>query len=215
METKLIIFDVDGVMIDSERIWCESFEKAARQLNLEYDGKKLFLNIVGKSGEDARKGLELYLKEKTDLYRDLAHEIGFESLRKDVPVKPGLYELLEIIDQLNLKKSIATSTRNYLTEERLTKINVYDRFDYILCGNEVEHKKPNPEIYLKVLEHFHIQPEEALVLEDSYFGVEAAYRAHIPCIMIPDLLPATEKQKEQTVCILKDLYEVADYLKRG
>lgn len=122
---------------------------------------------------------------------------------------------MEIIDQLNLKKSIATSTRNYLTEERLTKINVYDRFDYILCGNEVEHKKPNPEIYLKVLEHFHIQPEEALVLEDSYFGVEAAYRAHIPCIMIPDLLPATEKQKEQTVCILKDLYEVADYLKRG
>lgn len=67
METKLIIFDVDGVMIDSERIWCESFEKAARQLYLEYDGKKLFLNIVGKSGEDARKGLELYLKEKTGI----------------------------------------------------------------------------------------------------------------------------------------------------
>ena len=215
MKTKLIIFDVDGVMIDSERIWCESFEKAARELHLEHDGKELFLNIVGKSGDDARNGLAVYLKDKTDTYRDLAHEIGFASLRQNVPVKPGLYELLETIDQLGFQKAIATSTRNYLTEERLTKIKVFDRFDYILCGNEVQHKKPNPEIYLKVLEHFQIQPEEALVFEDSYYGVEAAYNAHIPCIMIPDLLPATSKQEEQTICIVKDLYEVIDYLKRG
>ena len=95
-----------------------------------------------------------------------------------------------------------------LTIERLTRLHLIDRFDYLLCGDEVNERKPNPEIYQKVLKHFDFSPQDALVLEDSFVGVEAAYRAHIPCIMIPDLLPPQSKQKEETVAIVSSLKDV-------
>ncbi len=99
-----------------------------------------------------------------------------------------------------------------MTIERLTRVNLINRFDYVLCGDEVVKRKPNPEIYQKVLKYFDVSPKDALVLEDSFVGVEAAYKAQIPCIMVPDLLPPQSKQKKETVAIVSSLKDVMKYL---
>ena len=104
---------------------------------------------------------------------------GLASLEKEVPVKLGLYEMLDFLEQHHIKMAVATTTRRDLTEQRLKKIRVYDRFDYVLCGDEVTKRKPDPEIYLSVLKKMNTKAENAIVLEDSSVGVEAAYRASI------------------------------------
>ena len=109
--------------------------------------------------------------------------------------------------------AVATTTRRDLTEQRLKKIGVYDCFEYVLCGDEVAKRKPNPEIYLSVLKKMNTKAENTIVLEDSSVGVEAAYRAGIDCIQVPDLIAPTEVQKKQTVYTAKDLIEVKDYIK--
>ena len=102
-----------------------------------------------------------------------------------------------------------------MTEQRLKKIGVFDRFDYVLCGDEVTKRKPNPEIYETVLKKMGVTNKNALVLEDSVVGVEAAYRAGIDCIQVPDLIAPTEVQEKQTICIVRDLTEARDYIKEN
>ena len=96
--------------------------------------------------------------------------------------------MLDYLEQHHIKMAVATTTRRELTEQRLKKIGVYDRFDYVLCGDEVTKRKPDPEIYLSVLKKMDTDARNALVLEDSGVGVEAAYRAGIDCIQVPDLI---------------------------
>ena len=212
---QLIIFDVDGLMIDSERIWYEAFEKAGTILHSSISGGEIFKKIVGKSGKDAREIVESYLGSDADFFRSMAHEIGFEQLNRQVPVKPGLYELLDWLDSLGIQKAIATSTVYELTERRLKMIDVFDRFDYILCGDAIQHKKPDPEIYETILNDMHVSCDHAIALEDSYYGVEAAHRAGIPCIMVPDLLEPTSKQEAETIQILPDLIRAQEWLKEN
>ena len=123
--------------------------------------------------------------------------------------------MLDFLEQHHIKMAVATTTRRDLTEQRLKKIGVYDRFEYVLCGDEVTKRKPNPEIYLSVLHKMNTKAGNAIVLEDSSVGVEAAYRASIDCIQVPDLIAPTEVQKEQTICIVKDLMEARDYIKEN
>lgn len=213
---ELVIFDVDGLMIDSERIWQNAFEKAGEKYGLDHLGDTLFPKIVGKSGNDEKVILNQYLKP--DIQNLVVQEwerIGYSSLKKVVPVKPGLYEILDYLEAHGISKAVATTTNRILTEERLQKIHVYDRFDFVLCGDEVTKRKPNPEIYLKVLKKCDVKADNALVLEDSAVGVEAAFRAGIPCIQIPDILPATNKQKKETIQIVKDLYEAKKYIDKN
>lgn len=115
----------------------------------------------------------------------------------------------------HIKKAVATTTRRELTEERLKRVGVYDRFDYVLCGDEVINRKPDPEIYLSVLKKMDTDARNALVLEDSVVGVEAAYRAGIDCIQVPDIIAPTDVQKKQTVYTAKDLMEARDYIKEN
>ena len=116
---------------------------------------------------------------------------------------------------MHIKKAVATTTRRELTEERLKRVGVYDRFDYVLCGDEVTNRKPDPEIYLSVLKRMDTDAGNALVLEDSVVGVEAAYRAGIDCIQVPDIIAPTDVQKKQTIYTAKDLIEAKDYIKEN
>lgn len=97
--------------------------------------------------------------------------------------------------------------------ERLSRVNILGCFDHIVCGDEVVHRKPDPEIYNTVLFQCHASKETALVFEDSVFGVEAAYRAGIPCIMCPSIVPPSKKQEEETIAIVQKLSDVIPMLK--
>ena len=213
---ELVIFDVDGLMIDTESVWKNAFDKAGDKYGISNLGDTLFPSLIGKRLEDEQELLDRLLP--SDIQDKLLNEwrqIGFSSLANKVPVKPGLYEMLDFLEQHHIKMAVATTTRRDLTEQRLKKIGVYDCFEYVLCGDEVTKRKPNPEIYLSVLKRMDTDARNALVLEDSVVGVEAAYRAGIDCIQVPDLIAPTEVQKEQTICIVKDLMEARDYIKEN
>ena len=213
---ELVIFDVDGLMLDTESVWKEAFDQAGNKYGIQNMGSTLFPKLIGKSGRDEKEVLDRYLS--SDIQELVIKEwerIGYGMLEKEVPVKPGLNEILDFLDAYHIKKAVATTTRRELTEERLKRVGVYDRFDYVLCGDEVKNRKPDPEIYLSVLHKMNTKAENAIVLEDSSVGVEAAYRASIDCIQVPDLIAPTEVQKEQTICIVKDLMEARDYIKEN
>lgn len=213
---ELIVFDVDGLMIDTESVWKNAFDKAGDKYGIPNLGDTLFPSLIGKRLEDEQELLDRLLP--SDIQNQLINEwrqIGLGSLEREVPVKPGLYEMLDYLEQHHIKKAVATTTRRELTEERLKRVGVYDRFDYVLCGDEVTKRKPDPEIYLSVLHKMNTKAENAIVLEDSSVGVEAAYRAGIDCIQVPDLIAPTEVQEKQTICIVKDLMEARDYIKEN
>ena len=213
---ELVVFDVDGLMIDTESVWKNAFDKAGDKYGIPNLGDTLFPSLIGKRLEDEQELLDRLLP--SDIQNQLINEwrqIGLGSLEREVPVKPGLYEMLDFLDAHHIKKAVATTTRRELTEERLKRVGVYDRFDYVLCGDEVTKRKPDPEIYLSVLHKMNTKAENAIVLEDSGVGVEAAYRAGIDCIQVPDLIAPTEVQEKQTICIVKDLMEARDYIEEN
>lgn len=213
---ELVVFDVDGLMIDTESVWKNAFDKAGDKYGIPNLGDTLFPSLIGKRLEDEQELLDRLLP--SDIQNQLINEwrqIGLSSLEKEVPVKPGLYEMLDYLEQHHIKMAVATTTRRELTEQRLKKIGVYDRFDYVLCGDEVTKRKPDPEIYLSVLKKMNTDAKNAIVLEDSVVGVEAAYRAGIDCIQVPDLIAPTEVQEKQTICIVKDLMEARDYIQEN
>lgn len=213
---ELVVFDVDGLMIDTESVWKNAFDKAGDKYGIPNLGDTLFPSLIGKRLEDEQELLDRLLP--SDIQNQLINEwrqIGLGSLEREVPVKPGLYEMLDYLEQHHIKMAVATTTRRELTEQRLKKIGVYNRFDYVLCGDEVINRKPDPEIYLSVLHKMNTKAENAIVLEDSSVGVEAAYRAGIDCIQVPDLIAPTEVQEKQTICIVKDLMEARDYIQEN
>ena len=213
---ELVVFDVDGLMIDTESVWKNAFDKAGDKYGIPNLGDTLFPSLIGKRLEDEQELLDRLLP--SDIQNQLINEwrqIGLGSLEREVPVKPGLYEMLDYLEQHHIKMAVATTTRRELTEQRLKKIGVYDRFDYVLCGDEVTKRKPDPEIYLSVLHKMNTKAENAIVLEDSSVGVEAAYRTGIDCIQVPDLIAPTEVQEKQTICIVKDLMEARDYIQKN
>ena len=213
---ELVVFDVDGLMIDTESVWKNAFDKAGDKYGIPNLGDTLFPSLIGKRLEDEQELLDRLLP--SDIQNQLINEwrqIGLGSLEREVPVKPGLYEMLDYLEQHHIKMAVATTTRRELTEQRLKKIGVYDRFEYVLCGDEVTKRKPDPEIYLSVLHKMNTKAENAIVLEDSSVGVEAAYRAGIDCIQVPDLIAPTEVQEKQTICIVKVLMEARDYIQEN
>ena len=213
---ELVVFDVDGLMIDTESVWKNAFDKAGDKYGIPNLGDTLFPSLIGKRLEDEQELLDRLLP--SDIQNQLINEwrqIGLSSLEKEVPVKPGLYEMLDYLEQHHIKMAVATTTRRELTEQRLKKIGVYDRFEYVLCGDEVTKRKPDPEIYLSVLHKMNTKAENALVLEDSVVGVEAAYRAGIECIQVPDIIAPTNVQKKQTIYTAKDLMEARDYIEEN
>lgn len=213
---ELVVFDVDGLMLDTESVWKEAFDQAGNKFGIQNMGSTLFPQLIGKSGRDEKEVLDQYLSQDIqELVIKEWERIGYGMLKKNVPVKPGLNEILDFLEQHHIKMAVATTTRRELTEERLKRVGVYDRFDYVLCGDEVTNRKPDPEIYLSVLKKMDTDARNALVLEDSVVGVEAAYRAGIDCIQVPDIIAPTDLQKKQTICIVKDLMEARDYIKEN
>ena len=211
---KAVIFDMDGLMIDSERVTYNEYVKKLAQLGHHDFTEELYRNCLGKNKQGiCQVFIDHYGQDfPMDEVWDDVHVWIDESLRQYVPKKKGLVELLEYLKANNYKTIVATSSGRARVDEILKNADLTKYFDDSICGDEVTHGKPHPEIFLTACQKIDVKPEEALVLEDSFVGVEAAYRAGIPCIMIPDLLLPQHKQKEETVAIVSSLKDVISFL---
>jgi HAD superfamily hydrolase (TIGR01509 family) len=130
-----------------------------------------------------------------------------------VPVKPGIYELLDYLVEKKYKLALATSTSREKATNLLERAGIKDKFNVMIFGDEVVNSKPDPEIFLKASEKLGVNPEKCIVLEDSPAGIEAAYRAGMKGINIPDLKMPDEQIKKHAYKILDSLLDVRDYLR--
>lgn len=206
-DNDLIIFDMDGLLLDTERISVNAWIKACKEFGYTLD-RNLAIQRIGTSRKTKD---DFYLKHMGSSFpreevNKLKDKYFIETIyESDTILKDGVMEILDYLDYLGLKKAVATSTFRNRATELLKLTNIYSRFDLVLCGDEIVNYKPDPEIYKRVCNDLCIRKEKTIVLEDSDIGALAAYNAGIRYILIPDLKPPTKES-------LKNAYGVVNSL---
>ena len=210
-----VVFDMDGVIFDSERAVMNCWLELAEKYSIE-NIRQPYFACVGTTMKRTREIMletygpdfpyDTYAKEASIRY----HE-KYDGGR--LPMKPGVVELLSYLKNEGKKIALASSTRRQTVVNQLRDAGILDFFDAVICGDMVERSKPAPDIFLKACEKLHVVPEKAFAIEDSYNGIRSAHVGGLRPIMVPDLLPANEEMEELTEAILGSLLEVAGYLR--
>lgn len=210
-----VIFDMDGVLIDTEKhynaAWCQAATEAGFPFTREH--ALLLRSCEAKEGEKLMQGIfgpsfDYYAirERRRELVRERLAQYGLEK-------KPGVEETLRFLRAKGIKTAVATATSLDITKSHLTTIGVYDLFDSIVSAKNVAHGKPEPDVYLYACEQIGERPQDCMAVEDSPNGIMAAYRAGLRTVMVPDLTqPDEELTKYLYACVnsLSDLCELVD-----
>lgn len=211
---KAVIFDLDGLLLDSEitsyKIYLEIAERFGYEFTLadfthNFSGQPLMHNVP--------LAIELYHLPWT--LEEALEEIDIIETRllsEGIDLKPGAKELLQYLKENHYKTIVASSSVRDRAINLLTQNGIVEYFDDFVFGPEVKRGKPNPDIFLKAAEKLGEAPEKCLVLEDSQAGIQAAYAANIPVICIPDLKKPSEEYRKKTTAVLESLNDVIDFL---
>ena len=215
IKVKGVLFDMDGVILDTEklytRFWCEAAQALGFPMTHE-----MALGMRSLSREVGERQLKNYLGEEVDYQQVRNKRIEMMTAyinENGVELKPGIHELLDFLKENGIKTSIATSSPLDRTKEYLAQVGLVDAFDELVSGHMVEHGKPAPDIYLYAASKLGLKPEECLVLEDSPTGLLAAYRAGCIPVMIPDQDQPDEESRERAYAVVENLVAVKEMLK--
>ncbi len=215
MKTKAVIFDMDGVLFDTQRVYVETWERAALEMNLG-DISNVTYACIGRN----RNNIEQYLRKSfgDDFAVDEFYsrkDVWFDRIieERGTPVKPGVKELLEYLKENEYKIALATSTGQKRAFSHLYSTDLFDYFDIKVTGNMVKCGKPDPEIYLTACKLLRENPKNCFAVEDSYNGVRSASSAGTKTIMIPDMLEANVEMRGLCYCIFDSMNGFLEYLK--
>ena len=200
-----VIFDMDGLMFDTERVWATLWEPALATLGLSYK-EGLDVAARGTAGNTMRAVLRRFYGENcdTDAIIEALHAQAEKAFQAPPPKKPGLDEILTWLDAQHIPMAVASSGWG------LTHY-----FKVIVSGEQFSASKPNPEIFLRAAEALGTVPSRTLVLEDSYNGVRAGANGRFITVMVPDMAPANDEMRRLYTAECRDLYEVLDGLQKG
>lgn len=210
MNIRCVIFDMDGIIFDTEKVYYKAWVQAAKENGyvINWD---IYTQIVARNAKFIKLKLQELISPDIPFdaicsrKRELANE---EIFTNGIEKKPGLDELLDFLDEQGIKKVVATSSMREKSLKYLELASIRDRFDYIICGDEVDEAKPNPEIFLKAAAKVNMKPEECIVLEDSRLGIQASKAAGIKGIFIPDLVQADEEILSNAFMQAKSLSDI-------
>lgn len=214
MKLKCVVFDMDGVLFDSEALVQACWEIVAEKYGVAHirqtcqrclgvnavTTRQIFLKAYGESFP-----YDDYKKEMSDLYWEQV-QIG------GLMLKPGVREILAALYDDGYAVGIASSTRNEVIRKQLAIFELEKYFNQIIGGDQVQHSKPNPEIYQKACQALGAVPETAYAVEDSYNGIRSAHGAGLHPIMIPDLLPPTDEMQQLAEHIFPDMHAFQKFL---
>lgn len=212
---KAVVFDMDGVIFDSEKRVVECWKVIADKYgipDIEAACRECFgcNQVVAKERFLIRYGKDFpyveYKKEMSDLFHE-RYDNG------NLPMLPGVIEILTFLKDSGKKIALASSTRRASVEQGLTWAGIIDYFDAIICGDMVERSKPEPDIFLKACEALGVKPSEAYAIEDSYNGIRAAYKGGLKPIMVPDMMEPDDEMRGICETIEEGLLKVMEYLR--
>ena len=192
---KAFVFDMDGLIFDSERIVQRSWNISGQKLGLGNVGEHIYYTL-GLNRASRKKYYEENIREDFpfDEFSQLTRKTFFEIVESEgLPMKKGVKEILAYGKENGIKLALATSSSRDYAMKCLKDAGIDTYFDGIVCGDMVSHSKPDPEIYLKACELVGVNPEDAVAFEDAPAGIESAYRAGMKVVMVPDLVQPIEK----------------------
>lgn len=210
-----VIFDMDGVIFDSERLVIECWKVVADKYGIDNIEEACFECL----GINAALTKELMKKRYGETFpydaykKEMSAIFHSRAAGGKLPQKKGIKELLTFLKENQIPTAVASSTRREVVMRELEEGGLLPYFDRVICGDMVERSKPEPDIFLKACESLSIDATEAYAIEDSYNGIRAAFRAGMKPIMVPDLAEPTEEMEKLACCILPSLFEVMEYLK--
>ncbi len=211
-----VIFDMDGVIFDSEKAVLGVWEGIAAEWKLK-EIERVFLRCVGTTKTRTREILH-------EEYPELDFEHFDQTVRQRflarygggrLPLKPGAREVLTALQRCGTALALASSTRTVTVRHELEEAGLLGCFSVIVGGDAVTRSKPDPEIFLEAAKRLGEEPKACFVIEDSFNGVRAAYAGGFRGIMVPDLLPPDGEMREKAEIIVKDLWEAESYLREN
>lgn len=210
-----VIFDADGLMLDSERLSLGCWKIAGREFGYEIRAED-HQRVLGLTVDDSRKVFkEIFGADfPFDAIRARRLELGDALFEQEgMPVKPGLRELLDFLSERQFPRAVATSTDREFAEKKLRAAGIRHYFEVVVAGDEIRHGKPAPDIFLAAAAHLGVPPANCLVLEDSEPGIRGAHTAGMVPVMVPDLKPPSPEIQRIAYRILPSLNEVHQMLR--
>ena len=205
-----VIFDMDGVIFDSERIVCDLWIDFAKENGMS-GMDELIIKCIGINDNATKKlFLEAYGKgcpydEYKKVISQKYHEL-YDGGR--LPMKPGVKELLGFLKENDIKTALASSTKVKTVTNQLRDAGILEYFDVVIGGDMVTKSKPDPEIFLEAADKLGVDPTKSFIIEDSLNGIKAAYAAGAKPLMVPDLIKPDEEIQKICYNIFVNLHEI-------
>lgn len=208
---KAVIFDMDGTLVDSERVSVAAWADAGRQMGIDFP-PELIHSFIGRhvTSINAQLAEVLGSEELAAEARRVHTELFDTRCVTELELKPGARESIDALRRVGLAVGLATSTQRHRALERLERFGLEDAFDSITCGNEVENSKPAPDIFLEAARRMDADPARCAVVEDSFNGVRAGHAAGMQVFMVPDIVQPIEEITVLCAAVLDSLHELAD-----
>lgn len=211
---QALLFDMDGLMLDSECLYQRAWKQAGADLGYDLD-ETVYLSLVGRSNAEAERAfVQLYGADfPVEAFRAQWEQRWQEWVKADgISLKPGLLDLLDWVETHGLAKAVGTSSNQAEATLCLQTTGIFDRFAAIVTVDQVKAGKPAPDIFLAAAQCLDVDPKDCLVLEDSNAGVQAAQAAGMAVIMVPDLQTPTAASAAIALQIFDSLHDVCLWL---
>jgi HAD superfamily hydrolase (TIGR01509 family) len=210
MRFTTAIFDMDGTLFDTERLAIDALQEIFREYDLEIPRQTLE-TVIGGGTEAARNFLRRFTPSNIEV--DVILRRTGATMKKNIeehglPVKPGAVELLTLFRDRGITIGLATSSKTDYALDNLRRVNIADYFQSVIGGDLVDRSKPHPDIYLKALAELQTAPNDAIALEDSDHGIQAAHAAGLRVIHVPDIKRIDEKTR---ACVHREYASLLEF----
>ena len=217
MEVKGIIFDMDGTMLDTEPISIRAMQYAAKKHHITLPLEMIY-GLMGLPGAEIKRRFEAaFSPDQLDFDAFLKDKIAYQDRvieENGVPIKPGLPEVLAYAKEKKIPCAVATSTNRQRATSLITQSGLISYFSAIVCGNEITHGKPAPDIFLLAAEKIHIPPACCIGIEDSKNGITALHRSPLLGVLIPDVIVTDAAMRDAADLQMESLFDFLEYLKK-